>query len=129
MQRFRSSFPRPIACLLILLSVLGLALPGLARDAREDKRITALIQSVETLKGSTFIRNGKPYDAAEAADHLRLKLKNVGERVKTAEDFIIGCASKSSFSGRKYRIRLAGGEEMDAEKFFRQKLREIDARK
>jgi hypothetical protein len=127
MPRRRSQFIRDIACLIILLP-LGPAWPALAREPREDARITALIQSVEKLKGSTFIRNGKEYDAAEAADHLRLKLKNAGERVKTAEDFIAGCASQSSFSGKKYRIRPAGGEEMDAEKFFRQKLKEIDAR-
>jgi hypothetical protein len=106
--------------------LLSLALVSLARDKREDARITALIQAVESLQGAKFIRNGTEYDGKTAAEHLRLKLSKAGERVKTAEDFITGCASKSSLSGQKYRIRLADGTESDSEIFFRSKLKEID---
>jgi hypothetical protein len=35
----------------------------LARDAREQQRIDYLIQSLSSLKGAAFIRNGKEYDA------------------------------------------------------------------
>jgi hypothetical protein len=98
-----------------------------AREDREDQRITALISSVESLEGASFIRNGVAHDAKAAADHLRLKLGKAGARVKTAEDFIEGCASKSSITGVRYRIRQADGKEMDAAEFLREALKKIDA--
>jgi hypothetical protein len=83
-----------------------LPIPGVigAKDAREEKRIEHLLQTVESLNGSAFIRNGTEYDATDAGKHLRLKLKLAGERVKTAEDFIKICASRSSLSGGAYKI-------------------------
>jgi hypothetical protein len=80
---------------------------------------------VETLRGVTFLRNGSEYDAKNAADHLRLKLKTAGNRVKTAEDFIRLCGSKSSVSGKAYRIRFPDGNTKDTETFFREELKEF----
>ncbi len=97
-----------------------------AREPRQQARIDALITAVEKMPGGKFIRNGSEYDAATAAGHLRMKLSRAGERVKTAEDFIEGIASKSSVSGQPYRIRRAGGAEEDAGAFFRARLDEID---
>jgi uncharacterized short protein YbdD (DUF466 family) len=70
----------------------------------------------------TFLRNGGEYDARKAADHLRLKLKTAGDQVKTAEEFIRLCGSKSSVSGEAYRIRFPDGTTLDAEAFFRKRL-------
>jgi hypothetical protein len=93
----------------------------------ETQRIEALITAVGRLEGATFIRNGSEHTAAEAASHLRLKWKNAGKRVRTAEDFIRWCATGSSMSGRKYRIRLADGREMDSADWFTAELRRFDA--
>lgn len=93
-----------------------------AQDSREAAKIQHLIASIETLEGAKFIRNGREYDARSAADHLRLKLKNAGYRVKTAEDFIKFCGSKSSITGEPYLIRFADGTTVKAEVFFRKKL-------
>ena len=93
-----------------------------AQDSREAAKIQYLISSVETLEGAKFIRNGSEYDARSAADHLRLKLKNAGERVRTAEDFIKYCGSKSSLTGEPYLIRFADGTTVKAEVFFGKKL-------
>ena len=82
---------------------------------------------METLQGVSFIRNGLEYDAAKAADHLRLKLRAAGDRVRTAEDFIRLCGSKSSLSGEPYRIRFPDGTSMDVEAFLRQKLKSLAA--
>jgi hypothetical protein len=97
-----------------------------AREQQEDSRITALIAAVESLQDAKFVRNGSEHDAKAAADHLRLKLGKAGERVKTAEEFIEGCASKSSFTGEKYLIRYADGKEVEAGTFLQDKLKEID---
>ncbi|HZW50528.1 MAG TPA: DUF5329 family protein, partial [Rudaea sp.] len=69
-----------------------------------------------------FIRNGVEYDAAKAADHLRLERRYAGSRVTTAEDFIVCCATGSSITGEKYRIRLHDGRTVDAAAFLRDRL-------
>ena len=94
-----------------------------AQSQAEAAKIRHLIAAVETLEGAQFLRNGRAYDAKAAADHLRLKLKTAGNRVKTADDFIRLCGSQSSLSGEKYRIRLADGTIVDSEVFFRKKLK------
>ena len=107
--------------LLMLLSLIsGYAY---AQDSSEAAKIRYLIGSVEALQGVTFLRNGGEYDARKAADHLRLKLKTAGNRVKTAEDFIRLCGSKSSVSGEAYRMRFPDGTTMYAEAFFRERLK------
>lgn len=93
-----------------------------AQDSREASKIQYLIASVEALEGATFIRNGSKYDARSASDHLRLKLKNAGDRVRTAEDFIKHCGSKSSMTGQPYLIKFREGATVKAEIFFRKKL-------
>jgi hypothetical protein len=114
--------------LLWLLLLMFLAAgSALAQDSGEAAKIRYLIESVETLQGATFIRNGDEYDAKKAADHLRLKLKRAGERVKTAEDFIRFCGSKSSVSGKAYRIRFSDGTTLDTETFFRKRLKAFGA--
>ena len=115
--------------LVLWLALLASSLAGATPPAAptERQRIEALITAVAQLKGATFIRNGSEHSAAEAADHLRLKWKNAGQRVRTAEDFIRWCATESSTSGRKYRIRLADGREMDSADWFRAELRRYDA--
>jgi len=98
-----------------------------AQDNREIKKIEFLISSVENLKGTKFIRNGSEYNGKEAADHLRMKLNNVGKKVQTAEDFIKLCASKSYISGRPYMIRTSDGNTIKSEEYFREKLREYNS--
>jgi hypothetical protein len=96
------------------------------RPAREEARIEYLIASVSTLAGAQFIRNGAAYDAHTAVEHLRLKLRSAGSRVRTAEDFIRYCASESSVSGQPYRIRFADGHAVTSAEFLRLKLAEFD---
>ena len=110
--------------MLLLLLLIPVVLR--ARDTNEEKRIEHLLQTVESLKGAVFIRNGTEYDARNADSHLRLKLKLAGNRVKTAEDFIEICASRSSFSGDAYKIRLPDGTTTATAPFLRAKLREFD---
>jgi hypothetical protein len=100
-----------------------------AQDSAEAAKIRYLIAAVETLEGAQFIRNGRAYDAKAAADHLRLKLKTAGNQVKTADDFIRFCGSRSSLSGERYQIRLADGATVDSEVFFRNRLKTLPADK
>ena len=96
-----------------------------AQDNIEKKKIEFLLSSVENLKGAKFIRNGSEYDDGKAAaEHLRMKLKTAGSRVKTADDFIRLCASRSYITGKPYMIRLSNGKTIKSEEYFREKLKE-----
>jgi hypothetical protein len=97
-----------------------------ARDAREQARIDFLLHAVETATNVKFVRNGSEYDGVAGAKHLRMKLGYAGDRVKTAEDFVKYCASESSFTHQKYKIRAADGTTTDASSYFHAKLREFD---
>ena len=96
------------------------------RDTREQSRIDFLIHEVETSSGVKFIRNGVEYVGTAAAAHLRLKLGSAGERVKTAEEFVKYCASESSITHQRYKIRTADGGTMDAASYFAAELRKFD---
>ena len=111
--------PVPVMLVVVFYLLIGCAH---AQEPGEGARIQYLISSVETLEGAKFLRNGREYDARTAADHLRLKLRVAGDQVKTADDFIRLCASKSSISGESYRIRFSDGTTVDAEVFFRNRL-------
>ncbi|GLH73432.1 hypothetical protein GETHLI_19340 [Geothrix limicola] len=93
----------------------------------EAQKIETLIQAVASLQGAVFIRNGTQHSPKEAADHLRLKWKNAGSRVKTAPDFIRLCASESSMSGRPYEIRLKDGRTVLSRDWLWTELKRMEA--
>jgi hypothetical protein len=105
-----------------LLLWVGLAAQAFGQPAIEQRKIEYLIGAIADLQDATFIRNGGEYNAREAADHLRVKLQYAGNRIVTAEDFIVYCATGSSVSGQKYRIKFADGRLVDSAEFLRGKL-------
>lgn len=111
--------------IVVLLIALGAPAHGDSSTLLEARKIEYLIAAIETLPNAQFIRNGTAYEAKDAADHLRLKLKTAGSRVVTAEDFIRLCASVSSVSGLPYQIRFADGNTVTSEAFLREKLAEF----
>lgn len=115
----------------IALLVLLAFLPAIARarEPKEQVRIDFLIHDVETSHGITFIRNGGEHDGPAAAKHLRMKLDYAGERVKTAEDFVKYCASESSLTHQKYKVRTSDGAVTNAADYFAARLREFDRQK
>lgn len=114
---------------LLFMACAAALTPAQAQAApSENARIAFLIESVQELKDAKFIRNGSAHDAQAAADHLRMKLREAGARVRTADDFIRLCASRSFLTGEPYRIRFADGRLVPSEVFLRDKLRELDAR-
>jgi len=117
------SIERKFLCSLLLWAMLV----GGAAAATEAQKIELLIQSVEQMKNAKFVRNGVEYDANAAGEHLRMKLRAAGSNVKTANDFIRLCASKSSVSGKPYQIRFSDGRVVTSGAFLRQKLKELNS--
>ena len=93
----------------------------------EARKIGHLIAAVEQLKHAKFMRNGVAYEAGKAADHLRLKLREAGERVASAEDFIRLCGSRSSVSGKPYEIVFDDGRRMTSGAFLSARLKELQS--
>ena len=97
--------------------------PGQARAADEKARIEGLIRHVESLADAKFIRNGKSYDAGNAAKFLRGKWEANEKQIKTAEDFIAKAASVSSTSGKPYLIRFKDGREVKCGDYLKERLK------
>lgn len=97
-----------------------------AKPLTEREKIEQLIAAIEQLQDADFIRNGTAYKSSRAAEHLRSKLKQAGDKVKTAQDFIIGIASSSYFSGNPYYIKFKDGKQITSKKFLEKKLKEIE---
>jgi hypothetical protein len=97
-----------------------------APAATQAQRIDYLISSIESMGAAQFIRNGTPYDAKAAADHLRLKRRMAGSSCATAEDFIRYCATQSSSSGKPYEIRFPDGTVVTSAAFLQGRLAEFD---
>ena len=105
------------------------ALPRLAQASClptvEHQRIEALIGVVGRRTDVTFIRNGRSYIAATAAQFLRGKWRDREADVCSADDFIAKVASFSSTTGKPYLVRLRDGQEVPAAEFFRAQLAEL----
>ena len=92
------------------LCLLALSLSAPLTVADTDTEIQVLLTHVET-SGCDFQRNGSMHDAADAADHLRLKYSRGKRYVKSAEQFIDRLATESSWTGKPYTIICDGKEE------------------
>ena len=110
-----------IRLMIPLLLLLTLS-PALADDDTMNTEIDYLLESVAS-SDCTFIRNGDEHEAADARDHLQMKRRRGKRYFDTTEEFIERLASKSSWSGKAYRIRC-GSEEVDAADWFNARLAE-----
>jgi hypothetical protein len=88
----------------------------------ELKKIEVLVSCIEWLTDARFVRNGKDYSAAAAAEFLRRKWQTLRAEVCSAEDFIDRVASFSSTTGKPYFIRFGDGREVPSAEFLRAHL-------
>jgi hypothetical protein len=117
---------------LLLPALLALATGAAAADpsqrnaAAAEDEIERLISSLAG-SGCEFERNGSWYDATRASAHLRRKYDWLRKRdlAPTAELFIDRAASRSSRSGRAYRVRCPPAAVEPAATWFGRRLEEI----
>ena len=93
----------------------------------EKDKIEALIRFVETLKDSSFIRNGKVYEPKDAAQFLRGKWTTMKDEIRTVDDFINKVATVSGSTGQPYLIRFSDGKEMKLSDYLRTLLAKANA--
>ena len=111
------------SCLIFVL----LAMPAFAapppRAAAEIQQLIAALGS----SGCDFERNGRWYPSAKAQEHLQRKYDWLRERGKaaTAEQFIELAGTRSSMSGRAYRVRCKGRPVVGSAQWLGDRLREM----
>lgn len=93
---------------------------------KAQREIDALIAELGASK-CEFERNGSWHDAKAARAHLQKKFDYLRKRsmADTAELFIERAASKSSISGKAYRVRCPGKAAEPSERWFRQRLQTL----
>ena len=106
----------------IALSACSAALSAADLPPAAEKQIEALIAAIERMTDAAFIRNGRPYGAAAAAEFLRRKWRHREADVGSADDFIEKVASFFSTTGQPYRIRFSDGRETPCAIFLRTEL-------
>ncbi|MGH8025488.1 MAG: DUF5329 domain-containing protein [Pseudoxanthomonas sp.] len=110
------------------LVVLPLLLSFSATAAPTPKAKAEITQLMDVLSqsGCRFQRNGDWYDATAARAHLQRKYDYLlkKDKMDTAEQFIERAASKSSMSGRPYRVDCQGRQQ-DAAAWFGAQLRRL----
>ena len=106
--------------------LLGLMLPASAAPSEKAKAEIAGLMDALSSSGCRFQRNGSWHDAAEARAHLQRKYDYLlkKDKVDSAEQFIDRAASRSSLSGRAYRVEC-DGKEQDAASWFNGKLKRL----
>jgi len=57
-----------------------------------------------------FIRNSDQYTAKEASEHMKSKYDHFRDKIKTPEEFIKLCATRSLLSGKPYLVISEHGE-------------------
>ena len=86
---------------LALLMFAGLAL------ADTQQEIDHLLNFVAN-SDCKYDRNGTVHDGPQARNHMNRKYQYYRKKVKTAEDFIEYSATRSTISGKEYKIRCPG---------------------
>ena len=121
--------------LILAFAVMAVVVSGCTAVARaadlspvEARQIETLITIVERLTDAAFIRNGRPYDAAAAAEFLRRKWRHRETEVRSADDFIEQVASSSTTTGRPYLVRFSDGREIPCSAFLRTELSKLRKR-
>jgi len=99
----------------------------------EEEKINFLLSEIGHLDGM-FIRNGTKHSPEQAVDHLKMKMENAmnawfapDKEKWTAEMFISKIASKSSISGKPYKIRFKTGRTVNAGDWLQDRLKNFNS--
>jgi uncharacterized protein DUF5329 len=115
----------PRKVLLLCSLVLAPAFASAAPSPAAKKEIGQLMEALSA-SGCQFQRNGSWYGVEEARAHLQRKYDYLlkKDQVQSAEQFVQRAASRSSMSGRAYRVKCEGVEH-DASVWFERRLQEL----
>ena len=122
-RRARALSPLRLA-LLAMASLPSLAAAQLNAAARQE--VDALLRAVGS-SGCEFLRGGTAYNSAKAQEHLQHKFEylDTNGQLKSAEDFIVKAATRSSMTGEAYGIRCVGAGTQASDAWLLAKLKAL----
>ena len=110
---------------IIIIGVLCFfALPAISGDEQMQVEIDHLIKYIQS-SDCKFIRNGKAHSSEEAIEHILGKYDHFEDKIKTTEDFIDFCASKSILSKKTYKIGCPDQELVESKHWFLEELKRL----
>jgi len=92
-------------------------------ESENTQQVIEFLISTVAQSHLTFIRNGERHTCGDAAVHVRQKYDYFRSKIKSPEDFICLCASKSMLSGTPYLVETEQGK-ISVEKWLSEKLAE-----
>ena len=98
---------KPIA-ILLLITLLSLSFDSLADVPVEQKAEVEYLINYLQESDCRMVRNGKSYDGADGANHVRRKYGHFRDKISSTEDFIEYSATKSMMSGKYYQVECPG---------------------
>jgi hypothetical protein len=114
-----------ITALLVFFSGM-FSLQAAALPASEKNKIESLLSHIAGLTDAQFVRNGKDYNAKNAAKFLRGKWEANEKKINSATDFISVAATRSTTTGKPYLIRLKGQSAKPCGDYLLAELRKIE---
>jgi hypothetical protein len=111
----------------VLLAFLLFSTVAYTKESKGENENTQQVIEflIDTIAQShlTFIRNGENHTCGDAAKHIREKYDYYRCKIKSPEDFICLCASKSMLSGKPYLVETDQGR-IPVEKWLSGRLAE-----
>lgn len=95
-----------IAIVVLLIGIVVLLVAGTLSNS--DRRVSNEIRDMYNFihcSDVVYIRNGREYSVDAAINHIKRKHKRFHKKIKSTEDWIKYCATKSIMSGRYYMVR------------------------
>jgi hypothetical protein len=96
------------AWIFVLLLAMGRVLAAAEKGSEVSAAVEHLLAAVAK-SDAKFVRNGDEHAGKDAAAHMRKKYNHFKKKIKTPEDFIELCATKSKLSEKPYQIKTADG--------------------
>ncbi|MDG3086274.1 DUF5329 domain-containing protein [Vibrio hannami] len=112
-----SVYPFALICVAMSLA----AQSSTELETTQDTEIRHILSVLEQ-SDCQFIRNGKRYSGAKAADHLAGKYDYARDKIESAESFIENIASASYFSGKPYQVDCPDESVINSEQWLKQVL-------
>ena len=110
--------------IIFVLLVLLFPLFGNAESDQLHLEIDHLITFIRN-SNCLFIRNGKEYRSEAAVEHILRKYDYFKARITTTEEFIEYCATKSTMSGKPYKINCPGQEVVESKLWLLQEVKKF----
>ncbi|WP_299979413.1 DUF5329 family protein [uncultured Pseudoteredinibacter sp.] len=97
------------AFLFLMALAIGVVPADASEPAKSQQEINHLLAYVKSTN-CQYERNGKRHSGKEAVKHIQRKYRYFADEIKTAEDFIRLCATKSTMSGKYYKVHCVTGK-------------------